>query len=324
MIRRMILLAAILLSSLLSACFFTAFAQTCTLKTQGYTGGCSNVNVLWFTQTRQSDIARFDLNTFAGAFAVSNTARSFSIPTVCSSGGQVTITEVRTNGTACSANYSGNLPHNRPCDQCGDLVAPVSVVNAANFRTSTTADSIAAMFGQGITTQTLSANSLPLPKSLGGVQVFFDGEASELFFVSPNQVNFRIPAGAQAGLRSVRATNSEGKSFFGDVFIASQSPGVFTRDGTGGGAAAAAYLSFGAQTFAVLFVTGVNPDTISAADVSLQDGRGGRYPAAWIGRAPGFVGLVQVNVQIPAAVIDGRGAVLNVAAWQSQGFLLAR
>ena len=27
--------------------------------------------------------------------------------------------EVRTNGSTCSAQYSGNLPHNRPCDQCG-------------------------------------------------------------------------------------------------------------------------------------------------------------------------------------------------------------
>jgi uncharacterized protein (TIGR03437 family) len=301
----------------------TAAFQSCTLRTQGYLGGCTSVNVLWFTQTPQSQISHFNLNTFQGGFTTPNTARSFSIPTSCSSGGQVIIQEVRTNGTICSAQYSGNLPHNRPCDQCAAISGPISVVNAANFRSSTTADSIAVIFGDGLATETVSANSFPLPTSLAGVQVFFDGQQCELFFVSPKQVNFRIPFSAVAGLRTVRVTNREGKSFFGDVYIQSQAPGIFTRDATGGGAAAAAYLVFGAQTYAVLFATGINPDLIGATDVSIQTVTG-RFPASWVGRAPGFAGLVQINVPIPASQLDGRGATLNVAVWQSQGFILQR
>lgn len=310
-----------------SVCGSAAVFQSCDLRISASSGGCDNVFVGWFTTRR--DVSSQSL-AYGDGFSppVAPTDRSFNrLGVGCQYTARVTVTQRYANGQTCSASYGNN--HNRPCDQCGAVTAPISVVNAANFRSSVTADSIAVAFGDGLTTVTQSASSLPLPKSLGGVQVWVDGEQCDLFAVAPNvgqqpsQVNFRIPASAVAGLRPVRATNREGKSFFGDIFIAGQAPGVFTRDATGGGAAAAAYLVFGVQIYAVLFATGINPDLIGATDVWLQT-PSGKYPAAWVGRAPGLVGLVQINVPLPAAAINGQGATLNVAAWQSQGFTLQR
>lgn len=303
----------------------SAVQAACTLKTQGYTGGCSNVNVLFFTQTPQSSIQEFRINSFAGQFTAPNTARSFSIPTGCGSGGQVQITEVRTNGTTCSASYSGNLPHNRPCDQCGNIGGRVSTVSAANYRSNLAANSIGSIFGDSdFTTQTAGASSLPLPTELAGVRVLIGANPAGLFFVSPKQINFLVPS-LPNGLHSLQVVTPDGRTVFGDVLVTSNAPGIFTTDNTGSGFAAAAYLPAGNLVYVVLFGTGLNNGQVTLR----LNGR--EYPASYAGGAPGFVGLQQINVPVPVSEFPASSAVGALVTvrnaegfWDSQGFNLRR
>jgi len=264
-------------------------AQTCTLRPQGYVGGCSNVNVLWFTQTPQSSISHFNLNTFAGGFTVPNTARSFSIPTSCSSGGQVIITEVRTNGTTCTVQYSGNLPHNRPCDQCGAVGGGLSVANGASWGAFQTEDSIAVLgTDSDLITGTGQAGAV-LPFNLLGLTVEVAGQPAGLFYVSPRQVNFWIPRGIPQGIQAVTVTTPDGRLFRGTANLQPETPAIFTETGNGQGYAKATW----GDGYVSLWGTGFKSPWTT---LYLSDGR--RIDATYSGEAPGYYGLTQHNFPI--------------------------
>lgn len=95
--------------------------------------------------------------------------------------------------------------------------------------------SIASGFGAGLAAEIASAQSLPLPTSLGGVSVTITdsagvAHAAPLFFVSPNQINYYVPDDTQPGLATV--TVSSGAS--GQAFIDTVVPGVFFMSGLNG------------------------------------------------------------------------------------------
>ena len=72
-------------------------------------------------------------------------------------------------------------------------------INAANFlRPGVMAPGmIAAMFSQGYQNQfggqPIQSSTLPLPTTLNGVQVLFNGTAVPLFYADANQINFQVP-----------------------------------------------------------------------------------------------------------------------------------
>lgn len=322
-----------------------AAAQSCTLRTSGYVGGCSNVNVLWFTQTAQSSIKHFSLNTFAGNFTVPNTARSFSIPTTCSSGGQVVITEVRTNNTSCTVQYSGNLPHNRPCDQCGGISSGVSIVSAANFRGAVSRGALVSAFpdpGVTFTDRQEIAGLLPLPTMMGGISVEVDGQLCGLSAVAPGQINFVLPENLPAGPQEVsviiNSTRGTSPRFFGRAQINPNAPGLFTINAAGTGTASAVWLVatqsgqvfyFNAgslpplnptdRAFLIVYGTGIHEPQ---AELWLTNGR--RYDALH-SVATIFPGLWQLAFPVPVGELwqgqmSGFVRVFNSAGyWDSQG-----
>ncbi len=80
----------------------------------------------------------------------------------------------------------------------GQVFTTEGIVNAANFRPEIAAQSIASLFGTGLSTQTCAAVETPLPVTMCGVSVvFWDAQGSfasaPLFFVSPEQINFQVP-----------------------------------------------------------------------------------------------------------------------------------
>ncbi|MBI3876743.1 MAG: hypothetical protein HY300_12470, partial [Verrucomicrobia bacterium] len=83
--------------------------------------------------------------------------------------------------------------------------ASVSTVSAASFASGSLAsEAIATLFGTSLASNTLAATALPLPTTLGNVQVTVKDAAgttrnAPLFFVSPTQINFQLPAGTSAG-----------------------------------------------------------------------------------------------------------------------------
>jgi len=120
----------------------------------------------------------------------------------------------------------------------------LSVVSAASFSGGTlAADSIATAIGAGLATSTQAAPGGALPTALAGTSVdVIDSSGfarpAPLFYVSPTQVNFLIPAGTAGGNASIVIASSDGTASFGGTTIGSIAPGLFTADGSGSGVAA--------------------------------------------------------------------------------------
>jgi uncharacterized protein (TIGR03437 family) len=109
-------------------------------------------------------------------------------------------------------------------------------VNAASFRTDqpVAAGSWLAVFPFPAGTSfanvgTVSATSLPLPTSLGGVTVTVGGTAAPLNYVSASQINLLIPLNTAAGVQPI-VVNGPAGSVSGSVRIINAAPGLFTKD----------------------------------------------------------------------------------------------
>jgi len=224
-----------------------------------------------------------------------------------------------------------------------NTVATVSAVSAASFAAGAVAsEGIAALYGAGLAGSTLAATTLPLPTTLGGVQVRVRDaagteRAAPLFFVSPGQINFQIPPGTNAGsaqLTVLRDGNAVGQ---GAVTVDAVAPGLFAANAGGQGVAAALVLrarSDGTQTYEAVaqfdqaqnrFVP-VPVDLGPATDrlFLIGYGSGFRYRSslaaitATLGGTPAevlfagaqgdYAGLDQANIAIPRS-LAGRGNV---------------
>jgi uncharacterized protein (TIGR03437 family) len=219
-------------------------------------------------------------------------------------------------------------------------------VHSATYRTDEHAfESIATLFGTGLSTVTSAAASLPLPTEMGGNSVrVIDSQgvdrAAPLFFVSPTQVNYQIPVGTAAGMAYVYATSADGTTSAANVLITQVAPGLFTADSSGSGFAAAnvqrvkaggeqsfePVMQFdparnmvvpvavdlgaeGEQVYLVLYGTGLRFRT-ALSNVKATVG-GQATTITYAGPQPQFVGVDQVNVLIPRSA-KGAGEV-NVA-----------
>jgi uncharacterized protein (TIGR03437 family) len=211
---------------------------------------------------------------------------------------------------------------------CGSLAAQnsVAVVNGASFlaRFPVAPGSLASAFGTFPGASSASASALPLPATLGGVQVLVDDTPAPLLFVSAAQVNFQVPRSVATGRRSVRVTVGGTAVAQGTMDLLDLSPGIFIT-GTAGNNPVGAVLNqnSSANTEAnparrgeVIQIFGTGPGALSAtiADGAAAPGDpvvttttqpvagviGGVETAAdFSGMAPGFVGLWQVNVKVP-------------------------
>ena len=213
-----------------------------------------------------------------------------------------------------------------------------SVVNGASFRPATDPNSaiapgaIVAIFGTDLASDTQVATAVPLPTTLGDTSVTFNNIPAPLFFVSGSQINAQVPFELMTGTGSVTVQVKRGTetSTAQPIGMAAVSPGIFTlnRQGTGPGAILHADSfqpvndSAPAQpgAFLAIFCTGLGPvqpevesgdvapsteplaRTLSPTLVNISD-----IPAfvTFSGLAPGFVGLYQVNVQVPMGVPSG-------------------
>ncbi len=225
------------------------------------------------------------------------------------------------------------------------LTQPEAVVSvsAAGFSLMGLAsEAITASFGARLATATQSATAIPPPTSLAKTTVKVkDSTGGErlapLFFVSPTQVNYQIPAGTAAGTITVTITSGDGAVSSGVALVNAVAPSLFTANGNGQGVAAALALRIKAdgsqsyepvaqfdaaqnrfvarpldlgpetdQVFLILFGTGIrHRSSLSTAIATI----GGAYAEVSFAGAQGdFVGLDQVNVRVPRS-LAGRGEV---------------
>lgn len=218
-----------------------------------------------------------------------------------------------------------------PVTNAAAQAAPVALVNAASYDRTVAPGALAALFGTAMATQTISASALPLPTTLGGVTVKLNGINAPLFFVSPNQINLQVPSGVVAGTANIQVFNTSSANAIGagTATVAEAAPGIFTIDASGMRQAVALNEDFsrnadfdrlpGARPEAtgkivVIYATGMgntnplvadgqaapsNPLALATGTTEITIG-GQAAQVQFSGLAPGFVGLWQINVQLPA------------------------
>ncbi|HZS50806.1 MAG TPA: FG-GAP-like repeat-containing protein [Bryobacterales bacterium] len=214
-------------------------------------------------------------------------------------------------------------------------VAPsLHAISAASGAPVVAPESIASVFGPSLAGITQSAAAEPLPKTLGGITVEVQDSRgtrrpAPLFFVSPNQINFEIPADLAPGEAAISILTDTGVSFSATAQVNLVAPGLFTADGTGNGVAAAVVsrshladpteeflpafqcvdgqcegvpieLSPDTDVFLSLFGTGLrNRSSLSQVTVAIN---GVPAPVLYAGPQGSFTGLDQVNVLLPQSL----------------------
>jgi uncharacterized protein (TIGR03437 family) len=125
-------------------------------------------------------------------------------------------------------------------------------VSSADFAAGRPAapEMIAAGFGVNLANSLLAVTELPLPLNLGGVEVEVtdsggSSSLADLFFVSPKQINYLVPAGTAEGAASVHVRRNGNLVAAGIINVAHVAPAVFAVNAMGTGVAAASWLRIG-------------------------------------------------------------------------------
>jgi uncharacterized protein (TIGR03437 family) len=154
----------------------------------------------------------------------------------------------------------------------------------------------------GVTAQA----GFPWPTSLANVQLLLNGNAVPLTYVSDTQINFLVPSDVPVGAADVIVQTSAGVSPKISINVDPVSPGIFFDSASGFGAI---LIAGTAQTttvrparrgeFVEIYCTGLGQFsalvTIGGIDAFVN----------FSGLAPGYLGLYQVNAQIPQGVASG-------------------
>ncbi|HEY1219348.1 MAG: hypothetical protein ABSE42_18750 [Bryobacteraceae bacterium] len=211
------------------------------------------------------------------------------------------------------------------------VVTSGGVANAASFQPQISPGALASVFGTGLSNATYMSG-LPYPTSLGasslggsGVSVSVNGKAAPVFFVSPTQINFQVPWETAIGTASVTVSVAGGVSNAVSVPVVSAGPGLFLSGRSAVVQNAADYSLNGpgrpaaAGSTIIAYLTGSGPvspaadDGLAAPLTSLVYATASHSAAigsaaatvSFAGLAPGWAGLVQVNVAVPAGLATG-------------------
>jgi uncharacterized protein (TIGR03437 family) len=224
------------------------------------------------------------------------------------------------------------------------LTIGANVSAASSTVTNLAPASIATAFGSNLATGTAAATGSTLPTSLNQTTVTITDSSgaqklAPLFYVSPTQINYEVPAGTATGSAQVTIATGTGLQGSATVQIANVAPGIFTL--TSGGLAAADVLVVGAngsQKLENIYQLGASnsvqelPIDLSAGQIYLEIfGTGIRnaknvtatvggqsVPVLSSGAQGTFVGLDQVNVGPMPLSLKGSGQVNVVLSADGQ------
>lgn len=214
-----------------------------------------------------------------------------------------------------------------------------ATVNSASFSrdSSLAPGSIMTSFGLGLSGGIAAAQSVPLPTTLADLSLIAGGRPAPLYFVQPGQVNAQLPVETPAGTTTqVVARSGQRLTSPVEVTVANAGPGIFaTPSASGPFRAIAQNQNFSLNTAAnparvgealIVYFTGVGEvdpliATGQAAPLNVPSfgtlqaaATIGGQPATVLfsGLAPGFVGLGQANLLIPAGTATGADVPISI------------
>jgi len=205
-----------------------------------------------------------------------------------------------------------------PQRACRLLVTVPTTVNAASFARAVAPDSIVTAFGTRLAGRTApDAVRVFVTDSAGTRRA-----ATNVFYASPGQINFVVPADTAVGEAALTIDSDEGLRALGSLTIEATAPALFTADASGQGRPAALVATRDAAgrqmlTPATQPVAALNDDTVlvlfgtgwRGAAANMQVSIGGlNAPILYTGPQNEFAGLDQLNVRLPRA-LAGRGDV---------------
>jgi uncharacterized protein (TIGR03437 family) len=220
----------------------------------------------------------------------------------------------------------------------------ISITSAASYAAGKLApNAIGSAFGPNLAPSVVSATSVTLPYTLEGVTVKIKDSSgallpAQIFFVSPGQVNFLVPAETKGGAATVQLTTAEGRTLQGAATVTNTAPALFSATADGKGIAIAVLDRYGAdgklksstpvfrwddaakkivanpvvlgtaaeKAYLVLYATGIrNNPGLSSVRVRVG---GTDCQVAYAAAQTEYAGLDQINALLPVS-LAGRGDV---------------
>jgi uncharacterized protein (TIGR03437 family) len=238
------------------------------------------------------------------------------------------------------------------CSAQTPTVTAGGVLNGASFAKGqpVSPGGLVSIFGTGLVNKLAEADTIPLSNKLGGVSVTFaDLPPAPLLAVVPgvpgqsdDQINVQLPweVGTGTGTVNVMVTNANGTSAPVAVDFAPSMPGIFTASAGGQlyaiavnssdsslvwptGLAANAHPATAGNVL-IIYATGLGAVNHTPSDGGLPSVLSstiatptvllGGVPATVLfsGLAPQFVGVNQLNVEVPAGVTAGSAVPLQI------------
>ena len=216
------------------------------------------------------------------------------------------------------------------CGQGGCIMQPIitAVVNGASFHPTGAPGAIMTIFGANFSSAVYTSPTYPLPTILGSTSVSVDGIQAPLYYVSPTQINFQMPSTVLTSGGNVVVNNGAAGfrvSSSYKVVLGVVDPGIFV---TSDRRAAALNGDLSVNTpanpvpaggYIILYLTGPGPVTpplpdgtaapaepLSFINSSVMVTIGAQNAqVTYQGLAPGFAGLAQLNVIVPAGLPPG-------------------
>lgn len=198
------------------------------------------------------------------------------------------------------------------------LTTAAAVVNAASSAGGVSPGGLASVYGTNLAGGAAAQASFPWPSSLAGVTVVVGGRSASLLFVSDGQINFLVPSDLPEGSTQLTVSTSVGTTAPVTVPVQAVSPGIFfdaaTRYGAilnAGTSQTTAQRASGAGEFIEIYATGLGPVRADSAGLRLTVATPqvqiGSVPARVLfsGLAPGYLGLYQINVEVPGGLQSG-------------------
>jgi uncharacterized protein (TIGR03437 family) len=217
-------------------------------------------------------------------------------------------------GSATTEIIGGVSPNKAPILSANGTLANANPVPGAPLAPG----SIAQVTGSFLTASNLDAPGTPLPTSLNGTSVLIGAEEAPVFFVSPDNVRIQIPTDLETGREHSVIVVANGAYTIPDtITLAPAQPGIETNAdnvvvGQDGSSILSATLPAHAGDAITIFAEGMGatagfvqsgtvasgPDPVQIPPSVTINGEAAQITYA--GLAPGFIGLYQIDLQIPA------------------------